>query len=766
MKATPSPQWTLRRTSPTPAQSIQSGCFRSLLKPSSLRAVILTGLSCLIALPAARALPAFPGAEGFGAVTRGAYSGSATPQILFVTNTNDSGPGSFRAAVTASGPRVVVFRVGGTIENIDWIYVSNPYITIMGQTAPGGGICIKGETLKLKTHDVVVRGMRFRPGNALTVLGQTLDNRDGMGIEGSNGPYNVIVDHCSFSWSVDELLQVWSSAGNIHDITLQWCIFSEALKSAGHTKGTHSMGPLVGWGSENVSFHHNYLAHSDYRQPRFDGGTSFEFVNNVVYNYGTTATQLNDSSDSPGIAAFGNLVRNYYKVGPSTVGGTRSGILIGHSGAVPAAGSLYYLQGNIDCFRTDDSMDEWGCVGVVGTYNPTWRVSSPVVSSSSISQEDSAFETRFSVLNNAGAIVPRDTVDLRVLSDFYKGTGSIINNPSAVGGYPAYATGTAPADSDNDGIPDSWETARLLNPLNAADAHTDRDSDGYTNLEEYGNGLFAGSLVTQTLEGEAASATVSSGDTTTVNSDGSASGGQYRYFTGNAVGDWIDLGPWSGIPAGDYTVMLRYKKQALLGQFKLKIDGVLASEKVDQYGNGGIWVNEPIGNFYFDGTNKTMRLEVTGTTGGSYRLWIDKISLVPSFVNRIKDNTDASDVAIIGSWTTDTAGGGFYGINYFNDGNTAKGTKSVRFTPRIPAAGNYEVFAQWVAGANRASNVPIDIIHSGGTTTKTIDQRSNGSAWYSLGTYAFAAGATGNVLIRTTGTNGYVVADAVKFSPR
>jgi len=277
--------------------------------------------SLLVAIPVglisssslALAAPAFPGAEGFGANSIGGRGGT----VIEVTNLNNSGPGSLRAAVEASGPRIVVFRVSGTIILKTGLTILNPYITIAGQTAPGGGITLRNDrsngapTLDIRTHDVIIRYIRMRtgPGGDDSLLIYT------------SPAYNVMIDHISASWGVDENVNIW---GNVRDVTIQWSIISEGLKNSTHPEGDpggHSMGFLVGSGSRNISFHHNVLAHNDARNPKWDGSHEqavYDFVNNVIYNWGAYATAVSGNAKT-------NVVGNYYKRGSDSSGYTSLG---------------------------------------------------------------------------------------------------------------------------------------------------------------------------------------------------------------------------------------------------------------------------------------------------------------------------------------------------------------------------------------------------------------------------------------------------------
>jgi hypothetical protein len=214
---------------------------------------------------ASSTLPAFPGAEGFGSHTPGGRGG----RVIEVTHRGAEGPGSLRAAVEATGPRIVVFRVGGIIDLEGGLAIRNPFITIAGQTAPGDGICLANGPLTINTHDVVVRYLRVRPGDGPG--GGNPENRDCLGIAGPGDQvHNVIVDHCSFSWGLDENVQTWYGP---RDITVQWCISSESLDDSLHPKGPHGKGMILGSEDNTITVHHCLLAHNSDRNPLINSGS-------------------------------------------------------------------------------------------------------------------------------------------------------------------------------------------------------------------------------------------------------------------------------------------------------------------------------------------------------------------------------------------------------------------------------------------------------------------------------------------------------------
>jgi pectate lyase len=438
---------------------------------------LLVLLADLAATPTAAGVPAFPGAEGFGATSVGGRGGA----VIEVTNLNDSGPGSFRAAVEASGPRTVVFRVGGTIELLSTVLFTNPYITIAGQTAPGGGIAFKNTLLfnryedpsgsfDIRTHDVVIRHVRIRPGAG--PAGTSGSEGDAVQIYGS--ACNVILDHCSMSWAVDENISSW---GEVHDLTIQWCLIAEGLRNSVHSKGPHSMGLLIGsGGAERVSVHHNLLAHNVDRNPRFKTSGVVDCVNNVFYDYGDYAGVFT--------ADYGNMpvnyVGNYVKRGPSSTGGNYE-IDVWEE---PVYTCSIYVDGNLGPHRLDEGLPNTSVVDPADrVYVTGTRYDAVPVGATS------ATVALSEVPALAGATLPtRDSADIRVVGDVLNGTGQMVDDPSQVGGWPLIAGGTAPTDTDHDGMPDEWEIAHGFDPQDPADGPADVDGDGYTNLEEYMNG--------------------------------------------------------------------------------------------------------------------------------------------------------------------------------------------------------------------------------------------------------------------------------------
>lgn len=434
-------------------------------------------------------LLAFPGAEGFGAWAVGGRGG----KVYEVTHLNDSGVGSFRAAVEAQEPRTVLFRVSGTIELESTLMISNPYITIAGQTAPGEGICLKNYGVVIKTHDVIIRYIRFRPGDDKK---QELDALSGTDCK------NIIIDHCSASWGIDECVSFYRN----ENLTVQWCLISESLTKSFHSKGPHGYGGI--WGGPSASFHHNLFVHHTSRNPRFapnsyDVGDLnvedrvIDFRNNVVYNWGFGSAYGGEEGRI-------NMVGNTYKSGPATQDNVRSRILEPY-GRRDKQGWNYgswYLADNLVVGYPKISNDNWNG-GVRGNAPiEKIRMVQPFPSALVITQP--AKEAYFLVLSHVGANLPkRDKIDTRLIEEVRTGTAvygetwggggkGIIDSQNAVGGWPNLESDSPPVDSDHDGMPDVWERENGLNPKDSTDGNEVWKDSGYTNLEIYLNELVRG----------------------------------------------------------------------------------------------------------------------------------------------------------------------------------------------------------------------------------------------------------------------------------
>ncbi|MBN2105581.1 T9SS type A sorting domain-containing protein [bacterium] len=418
---------------------------------------------------------AFPGAEGFGRFTTGGRGG----RVIEVTNLNDRGTGSLRSAVETYGSRTVVFRISGTIELQSALEVEHGNITIAGQTAPGDGICIKGYPVEINTSNVIVRYLRFRLGDENQLVADAL---------GGQNHQDIIIDHCSMSWSVDETTSFYDN----NNFTMQWCIISESLYSSYHYKGNHGYGGI--WGGMGASFHHNLLAHHSSRYPRFQGTRNnstpetelTDYRNNVLFNWGMNSVYGGEGGNY-------NMVANYYKSGPATSGGTvryRIAEIYSEQGK-------WYIADNFMAGFPDISEDNWNG-GVHGFASDKTKKEIPHPWSPVLTH--SAQQAYHLVLADAGAVLPlRDPVDHRIVEEVRTGNTTyggvwgagkgIIDSQTEVGGWPELNTYDAPIDDDHDGMADDWETAQGLDPLDPEDHQGDIDGDGYTNLENYINSL-------------------------------------------------------------------------------------------------------------------------------------------------------------------------------------------------------------------------------------------------------------------------------------
>lgn len=462
---------------------------------------------------------AFPGAEGFGRMTTGGRGG----KVYHVTTLEDgTKAGTLRYAISQSGARTIVFDVAGTIFLTSDLNITNGDLTIAGQTAPGQGICIATYPVTIKASNIILRYLRFRVGN------EGGGEPDGLGgMENKN----VIVDHCSISWSVDECCSVYGG----ENLTVQWCLISESLRTAGHGKGKHGYGG--NWGGAGASYHHNLLAHHESRAPRL-GPRPFtqerehmDMRNNVIYNWAG-----NGCYGGEGMKV--NIVNNYYKPGPATPAKKAVRYRIAGVGirtaeyvaTYPAFAPMlhvwgkYYVDGNVMEGTDEVTNDNWtkgmyeqiddsrndGLFTAVtrDTIRLTLPLDADVITTHTAKQ---AFDL---VLAYAGCSKQRDIIDERIVKETKEGTATytgtvtegaadapgLIDLPSdvmpegATSPWPDLSDGGVTADelkdSDGDGIPDVWETKNGLDPNNASDGNAKTLSkEGYTNLEVYMNSL-------------------------------------------------------------------------------------------------------------------------------------------------------------------------------------------------------------------------------------------------------------------------------------
>src|SRR3989339_2070694 len=378
---------------------------------------------------------------------------------------------------------IIIFTKGGTYDlGGSDAKIYNPYLTIAGQTAPGGGVCFKNGALRVDAHNVIIRGLRWRTGMPRS----TGSNRDCIGIEGST-LHDIIIDHNSLSWASDEIAVSW----NYEDrITWSWNIIAEGI-------GTHGYGLLAGTYVQNISIHHNLFAHLVMRMPECNDSTRGEIISNVMYHWEGKATDFITGTQ------YWDVKKNYYK--QKVEESDHKSIKIywpGYEQYIINTNSRFFIEGNVGPNRPSSSSGgEWDMVyledggGSGAQYAGPLRANTSVLTTPPVVRvtEHIAEDAYNVVLEKVGATAPlRDSVDLEVINDVINRVG---DRPDSVSSsdYPSLASGSYPADADNDGMPDTWEIERGLNPNSlpdSPDAHNDRDNDGYTNIEEYINGCF------------------------------------------------------------------------------------------------------------------------------------------------------------------------------------------------------------------------------------------------------------------------------------
>lgn len=436
---------------------------------------LLIAMAALTVPGHAAELPlAFPGAEGHGRFAAGGRGG----EVYAVTNLNDDGAGSLREGISASR-RTVVFRVSGTIDLKSDLVISKSNITIAGQTAPGDGICLKRYPLRVEgASDIIVRHLRVRPGD------EAKKPLDGIEIRDAR---NVVLDHCSVSWSLDEGINTWHGAKNV---TVQWCLIAEGLNHNIHY-GPHAYG--ASWGGENCSYHHNLFAHCTARNPSVAGNSREHTVRmdhrcSVIYNW--------EHRTCDGKPDSINVVNNYYKPGPATMPAVKRRI-VRIDDTKPRYGfeSVWFIDGNVIEGAPDLSADNWkGGVEFEGNTNERVNRRTTPFAFAPVTTEP-ANDVYQLVLHNVGARQPKvDAHDARILREVESGTATfgngIIDTQTQVGGWPELKSVPAPHDSDNDGMPDEWERSRGLNPNDPSDRNS-ITAGGYTQLEVYLNSLTA-----------------------------------------------------------------------------------------------------------------------------------------------------------------------------------------------------------------------------------------------------------------------------------
>lgn len=434
---------------------------------------------------------AFPGAEGFGKYTTGGRGG----KVLIVNNLNDDGEGSLRSALKTKEPKIIVFTISGTIHLESKLNIT-ANTTIAGQTAPGDGICIADYSVIISGDNIIVRYLRIRMGDKFQRGGMV----DGNGADdafGGTGKKNIIIDHCSISWSTDEVFSIYKGDST----TLQWNIIAEPLNYSYHfEKGDtdyekHGYGAI--WGGKHLSAHHNLFAHCNSRTPRFDGIRSapeenVDMVNNVIYNWGHNNIYAGEGGNY-------NIVNNYFKYGPNTSKSVMYRIANPWNKPGAIAFGKWYVNGNYVDGAHDITKNN--ALGVQAEKEPNAAVAltDKPFPSKAVNMQN-PFDACFLVLQKAGASLPkRDSFDERIIEDVKNRTGKFVDVQGGfahgtayeltVNAWPVLVATPAPLDSDNDGMPDVWEKVHGLNQKDASDATKISLHKYYTNIEIYINDL-------------------------------------------------------------------------------------------------------------------------------------------------------------------------------------------------------------------------------------------------------------------------------------
>ena len=449
-----------------------------------MRTLISSLFIVFISLSASAQTPAFPGAEGAGMFTTGGRGG----KVLYVTSLEDNDSvGTLRWAIRKKGPRTILFNVSGIIQLNSPLFINNGDVTIAGQSAPGDGICISNHETIISADNVIVRYLRFRLGDGAK---EAIDAFSG------KSQKNIIIDHCSMSWSVDEC----SSFYDNENFTMQWCLIAESLRNSAHVKGEHGYGGI--WGGKNVTFHHNLLVSHDSRNPRFCGSRysnqseleKVDFRNNVIYNWGANNAYAAEGGSY-------NLVNNYYKPGPASK--TNKYFINpyaddGKNHQPAGIFGRFYLKGNV--MEGNRAITKNNVSGVkmgsnFAEFAPNVTLNE-LISNTEFSipkpKTQSAKKAYQSVLKSVGCSLVRDVLDMRYVNETRTGTftfkgskgssNGLIDSQNDVGAWPVYNSLPAPPDTDGDGIPDGWLEKRYPGKKS-----TDLNKNGYTYLEVYLN---------------------------------------------------------------------------------------------------------------------------------------------------------------------------------------------------------------------------------------------------------------------------------------
>ena len=414
---------------------------------------------------------AFPGAQGSGKYTTGGRHG----RVLMVTNCDDQGRGSLRWALSQSGARTVLFKVSGYIDLATPITIEHGNVTIAGQSAPGDGICLRGNGLVIASSNVIIRYLRIRPGDKISAESDAIS---------AVGVQNIIIDHCSFSWATDELCALYGCK----NVTLQNCILSESLNNQTHPTRQQSSGAV--WGGNPATFHHNLLAHNKSRNPRIWGTfqadtlmpSCIEISNNIFYNWSDKCMYGGEGGQS-------KITHNIFIPGP-VLHIARFPILL-HP--LKPFGKFCLENNTVEGFKqlTHDNTK-----GVLLCENTQQDFLATLVDNIQVSDYAAcnASTAMAEILETVGASFCRDEVDKRILADLQRrsaayGVRGIITSQDEVGGWPQLLPGDVPTDTDADGLPDSWEISHGLNPQKYQDALNVSLDTNYTNIELYLNQL-------------------------------------------------------------------------------------------------------------------------------------------------------------------------------------------------------------------------------------------------------------------------------------
>ena len=597
--------------------------------------------------------PAFPGAEGFGRYVTGGRGG----KVYHVTNLNDSGSGSLRWALDQSGTKTIVFDVSGTIHLKSTLNINKANVTIAGQTAPGDGICVADYPVQLRANNIIVRYMRFRLGNN-NVKVNGADGWDGFG---GFDQQDIIIDHCSVSWSIDECLSVYGNKNT----TVQWCLVSQSLQDAGHSKGAHGYGG--NWGGSGASFHHNLMAHHESRVPRLGPRYTtqlderMDMRNNVLYNYCGNGCYGGEAMNV-------NIVNNYYKPGPGTaqISTTKqkriasinirtNSYIASYPDYAPTLHiwGKYFVDGNVNSKYSDVTNDNWtwGMYNQINADNndglydqavkDSIRLTAPI--DYILTTTHTAEEAYEKVLTWAGASLHRDSHDEMIINDTrnglatYTGPGNhkgIIdsqedNKPADAdenwSAWPTLNSLPAPADSDGDGMPDEWETANGLNPDDGSDGVL-RGDDGYTNLENYLNSIVA-DITTAQYEGGVQSGIIEeieTSETQVFELSPNTSNGDWTFSNGFSitVGNGYAEGSGCGMRGIKYSRNANYKINIPEGLVVSSVDVVGYSNSdtgtayIQQLGENTFSSTEYVLPSRADGAYVTHHIDLTNTASG------------------------------------------------------------------------------------------------------------------------------------------------------